>query len=305
MAADFPSVFAAVLHYGVKPDGSARALLKETLDSLLKMTYPHVTLAVVDNGSTDGSLEMVREEYPGVLLIANGANLGVGEGYNVGLREGLKRGADWVFLLNNDIFAGPDMLSAMIEAGMSDPKIGILGPKTYFSAEPTTFWYAGGRVNFFTGVVSHRGIRELDRGQYDPTEDTGYVNGCAMLIRRSVIDAIGFMDHAFHPAYGEDADFSLRALRAGFRLVYVGEAKLWHRVSASSGGGATPLKTTLKTEHNFLLLRRYARWYHWLTIPWCVGAVALVFILRELLQGNFRIVAALGKGIVSIFRKAS
>ncbi len=305
MAAEFPSVFAAVLHYGVNPDGSARTLLKETLDSLLKMTYTRVTIAVVDNGSTDGSLEMMCKEYPGVRLIENGANLGVGEGYNVGLREGVRCGADWVFLLNNDIIADPAMLSKMVEAGERDPKIGILGPKTYFSTEPTTFWYAGGKVNFFTGVISHRGIREVDRGQFDRTEDTGYVNGCAMLIRRSVIEAVGYLDKAFHPAYGEDADYSLRTLRAGFRLVYVPEAKLWHRVSASSGGGATPLKTRLKVEHNFLILRRYASWYHWLTIPWCLGALAVVFVVRELFRGNFRILGALGTGILSIFRKTT
>jgi GT2 family glycosyltransferase len=145
-AAESPSVFAAVLHYGVNPDGSARALLRETLDSLLKMNYPRITLAVVDNGSADGSREMVRREYPGIELIENGANLGVGEGYNVGLREGARRGADWVLLLNNDIIADPGMLSKMIDAGLADPKIGILGPKTYFHSEPATFWYAGRRT---------------------------------------------------------------------------------------------------------------------------------------------------------------
>jgi GT2 family glycosyltransferase len=304
MSAASPSVFAAVLHYGVNPDGSARTLLRDTLDSLLKMTYPRLTLAVVDNGSTDGSQELVRTEYGRVRLIENGANLGVGEGYNVGLREGVRAGADWIFLLNNDIVADPGLLSRMVDAALADPRVGILGPKTYFFSAPDTFWYAGGRVNLFTGVISHRGIREVDRGQYNRVEDTGYVNGCAMLISRSVVDAVGYMDPAFHPAYGEDADYSLRALRAGFRLLYVPEAKLWHRVSASSGGGATPLKTRLKVEHNFLLLRRYARWYHGLTIPWCVGGATIVFVVGELLQGNVGIVAALFKGFFSILRKA-
>lgn len=303
MSAEFPSVYAAVLHYGVNPDGSSRTLLRETLDSLLAMDYPRMDVAVVDNGSTDGSREMVRRNYPGATLIENGSNLGVSEGYNVGLREGLRRGADWVLLLNNDIVADKEMLSRMIDEGRRDPKIGILGPKTYFHDEPTTFWYAGGKVNFFTGIISHRGIREKDRGQYDRTEETGYVNGCAMLIRRQVIDKVGLLDSAFSPAYSEDADYSIRAARAGFSLVYVPGAKLWHRVSASSGGGATPMKTRLKVEHNFLVIRRYARWYHWLTIPWCIGAGAFVFVVRELLRGNTGAVGALFDGFRSIFRK--
>jgi GT2 family glycosyltransferase len=303
MATAAPRVLAAVLHYGSRPDGGSRELLASTLDSLLAMDAPGMTLAVVDNGSTDGGRELVRERYPSVVLIENGENLGVAEGYNAGIRAGLARGADWVLLLNNDIAADPGMLSALLAAAKDDPAAGILGPKTYFHDAPRTLWYAGGKVNLFTGIIAHRGIRETDRGQYDAIGETGYVNGCAMLIRRSVIDRIGLLDPAFHPAYAEDADYSMRARRAGFKLLYVPTAMLWHRVSSSSGGGATPFKTRLKAAHNFLVIRRYARWYHWLTIPWCAGATATAFVARELLRGNFAIVGALVDGLASAFRR--
>ena len=299
-----PTIFAAVLHYGTRPDGGTVELLTETLDSLRAMDAPGMTLAVVDNGSTDGALGVVRSRYPEVVVIENGANLGVAEGYNAGLRAGMERGADWLLLLNNDIIADRGMLRAMLEAAGTDPSVGILGPKTYFYDTPGTFWYAGGRVNLWTGIISHRGIRETDRGQYDAVEETGYVNGCAMLIRRSVIERVGYLDTVFRPAYAEDADYSLRARRAGFRLLYVGSARLTHRVSSSSGGGATPFKTRLKARHNFLVIRRYARWYHWLTIPWCAGAKAVAFVAGELLKGNFHIVRALFEGLFGASRKA-
>ncbi len=300
-----PLVCAAVLHCGLNPDGSAKQLLRDTLDSLIRMTYPNTKLIVVDNGSTDGSQDMMREDYPGVELIENGENLGVMEGYNVGLRYGLQCKADWVLLLNNDIVVDPEMLTQMINVGVKDTKVGILGPKTYFYSEPNKFWYAGGKVNFFTGVISHRGIREIDQGQYDVTEETDYVNGCAMLIRREVIEAIGFLDMIFHPMYSEDADYSLRAHNAGYKLMYVPAAKLWHRVSAFSGGGTTPLKTRYKVEHNFIVLKRYARWYHWLTIPWCVGGITVLFVLKELKGGNFRVIEGLFRGIFLAIHKRS
>jgi GT2 family glycosyltransferase len=85
--------------------------------------------------------------------------------------------------------------------------------------------------------------------------------------------------------------------------LYVPTARLWHRVSSSSGGGATPFKTRLKAAHNFLVIRRYARWYHWLTIPWCAGATAIVFVARELLKGNVAIVGALFDGLWSVLRR--
>lgn len=303
MADSPPLVFAAVLHCGIRSDDTAKSLLKATLDSLLAMSYQNMALAVVDNGSTDGSQAMMKERYPGVTLIENCVNLGVMEGYNVGLREGMRRGADWILLLNNDIIVDPRMLSKMVEAGESDRRIGIVGPKMYFHDTPNSFWYAGGNVNFFSGIISHRGIREIDRGQYDRTEDTGYVNGCAMLIRLDVVSQIGFLDPIFSPMYSEDADYSLRAQRAGFRLVYAPEAVLWHKVSAFSGGGATAHKTSLKVQHNFIVLKRYARWYHWLTIPWCVGFATLMFIVKELAKGNFYIVGALFRGIVGAAAK--
>ncbi len=260
------------------------------------MTYPNFKVAVIDNGSIDGSQAMVRSEFPDIELIENHQNLGVSQGYNVGLKRGVEGGADWVFLLNNDIRAHPDVLTAMMNVAETDSRIGILAPKIYYDSQPETLWYSGGKINFFTGMISHRGIREKDHGQYDEVEDTEYITGCAMLIKREVVEQVGLLDDVFSPMYSEDADYSIRARRADYRLVYVPGAKLWHKVSASTGGGLTPLKTTLRVQHNFLVMKRYARWYHWITIPWCIAAITIVFLARELIKGNVKVIAALFRG---------
>lgn len=275
---------------------NGKSLLLETLASVQQMTYPNFKIIVVDNGSNDGSQADVRRQYPQALLLENGKNLGFGEGNNVGMRYAIAHGADWVFLLNNDILVDSNLLSCLMKTAAGDTRIGILAPKIYYQSQPEKLWYAGGRVNFFTGVISHRGLRENDRGQYDQITDTEYVTGCAMLIRRAVLEQVGEFDPAYYPIYCEDADLSERARRAGYRLVYVPQATLWHKVSAFSGGGLTPFKTKLKVEHNLIFFRRYARWYHWLTIPWCIAALSLVFVGKELLKGNFGIIAALLRG---------
>lgn len=260
------------------------------------MTYPNFTVAVVDNGSTDGSEAVVRDRYPGITLIENGRNLGFGEGNNVGMRHALSKGAPWVLLLNNDIVVAPEMLSEMMNVAGSAPSIGMLAPKIYYHSLPDTFWYAGGEVNYWTGIVSHRGVGRRDAGQFDRVEDTEYITGCAMLIRSRALEQVGLFDPVFYPAYAEDADLSTRVARAGYRLVYVPAAKLWHKVSAFSGGGTSPLKTRLKVEHNLIYFKRYARWYHWTTIPWCVGALAAVFVVKQLARGNIGVVGALVHG---------
>ena len=299
MKAESPLVYCLVLNL------NGRELLRETLDSVQRMTYPNFRVIAIDNGSSDGSQEMVRSGYPAVTLIENGTNLGFGEGNNVGMRYALQQGARWIFLLNNDIAVDANLLTELMDDAMSEQNVGILGPKIYYHAEPNTLWYAGGRINYFAGVISHRGVRQEDRGRYDAAGDTEYVTGCAFLVRREVLEKVGLFDPVYHPAYSEDADLSVRAQRAGYRLRYVPKAKLWHKVSSSSGGGMTPMKTRLKVEHNLIFFRRYARWYHWLTIPWCVGGIAVVFVVRELLKGNFRIVGALAGGFVQALKRVA
>jgi GT2 family glycosyltransferase len=290
MSTNSPLVYCVVLNL------NGRVLLLETLESVCRMTYPNFRVIVVDNGSTDGSQDAVRTHHPSLELIENGVNLGFGEGNNVGMRYALNRGAEWVFLLNNDIAVDPAMLTELMQRAQSDDRIGILSPKIYYHSESKKIWYAGGSVHYFTGIISHRGLRELDLGQYDSVEDTQYITGCAFLVHRRVLTTVGMFDRIYYPIYSEDADLSVRAQRAGFRLVYVPQAKLWHKVSAFSGGGLTPFKTKLKVEHNLIFFKRYARWYHWLTIPWCVGAMAIAFVTKQLLKGNFGVVGSLFSG---------
>ncbi|MCK5571866.1 MAG: glycosyltransferase family 2 protein [Bacteroidetes bacterium] len=292
-----PLVYCVILNL------NGRTLLLETLDSVRELTYPNFRVVVADNGSTDGSLEAVRELHPDVEIVENGTNLGFGEGNNAGIRHAGGRGSEWIFLLNNDIIVDKDLLTEMMRVGVTDQTIGMLCPKIYYADEPRKLWYAGGRVNFWTGRVSHRGIRKMDSGHYDRVEETDYVTGCAMLIRSSALDAVGLFDPVYYPIYAEDADLSARFRQAGYRLVYVPSGRLWHKVSAFSGGGLTPFKTRLKVEHNLIFFRRYAKWYHWLTMPLFVAAGALAFTGRELARGNGKVVAALFGGFAGAIAK--
>lgn len=295
----------ASLIYGIILNFNGKEFLLETLSSVKQIIYPNFKPIVVDNGSTDGSQAAVREHFPEIILLENEKNLGFGEGNNVGIRYALQHGAEWVLLLNNDISVAPDLLTHMMAVANTDAKIGILGPKIYYHDQPETIWFAGACINYWTGLTAHRGIRETDRGQYDRVADSDYVTGCTMLIRREALQRVGMFDPIYFPAYSEDADLCVRAARAGYRLIYVPQAKVWHKVSASSGGGTTPFKTKLKVQHNLIFFKRYARWYHWLTMPWCIAALAFVFLMRELLRGNWRIVWALLRGFFPAPRKAS
>ncbi len=142
----------------------------------------------------------------------------------------------------------------------------MAGPKIYYYNEPERIWFAGGKVEYWKGWVSHIGIREPDNGQYDTPRDVDYLTGCCMLVKREVIERIGKLDESFF-IYGEDADWSLRAARAGYRLRFVPSSVIWHKVSASSGGNLSWFKNWNKLKGELRLMARYAKWYHWVTIP--------------------------------------
>jgi len=145
--------------------------------------------------------------------------------------------------------------------------------------------------------VAHRGIRQRDHGQFDECMDVDYLTACAVLIDTEALRKVGMFDDAYFPSYFEDADLCHRARRAGFRLVYEPAAAAWHRVSSHSGGGTTPLKVTLRLRNQLIFFRRYAAWYHWVTIPFCASFAAAGFVVRCLLEGRWQLVRAVGHGL--------
>jgi len=144
--------------------------------------------------------------------------------------------------------------------------IGITAPKIYYAEPPNRIWYAGGEISFWRGTARHPGIRETDRGQHDRARDVDYASGCALLARREVFEKVGLLDEGY-PAYFEDADLCMRAARAGFRIRYVPGAKVWHRISASTGGQLSRRKIRRKLSSSLRFFGTYSRPYHWLTIP--------------------------------------
>lgn len=282
---------------------------QDTLDclrSLSSIDYPRdrVAVVLVDNGSSDGSVDAVRAGFPGVRIVANETNERFARANNQGIAIARNDGADFVLLLNNDTEVANDFLSRLVEAAASDDRIGMVGAKIYFHSSPDVLWYAGGVVSLWRGLIAHEGIRRRDRGQYDARRDTGYVTACCVLASRACVEAIGGLDDGYF-IYGEDADWSQRARAAGFRVVFEPRARLWHKVSSSSGGkdvagGLTPFKIYHKTRSMFRFFKRHARWYHWTTIPFFMAGSFVRAAVLMAVAGNW---AGVRTMVTSLFRK--
>jgi GT2 family glycosyltransferase len=222
---------------------------------------------VVDNGSQE---ILTLEDGENVRLIRLETNTGFTGGYNQGLKVALENGTDYVLIVNNDTLLDPSLITNLFNALEADTKAGTAIPKIYFAKGHEfhkdryqknelgkIFWYAGGYFDWANIKSVHRGVDEVDHGQYDTTEETAFATGCCLLIKREVLEKVGLFDEKFF-LYYEDADLSMRVTNAGYTIKYVPKAFMYHLNASSSGGAGNALQDYFITRNQMLFGMRYA-----------------------------------------------
>ncbi len=248
----------------------------QTVNQIKKLKSLQVKIIIIDNGSKyniKNKISRLRRDFSGQAkfkLIQNKENLGFAEGNNVGIKYALKNGSDYVLLLNNDTLVDKNLLIRLIKVIEGDQKIGIVSPKIYFAPgyefhksrykseeRGKVIWYAGGKLDRQNTLASHRGVDEVDSGQYNQTRETDFATGCCMLIRKDVFDKVGFFDQNYF-LYWEDIDFCQRTKKAGFKVIYHPQAILWHKNASSSGGAGEKTSVYYQTRNRMLFAFKYA-----------------------------------------------
>ncbi len=213
------------------PNWNGLDFLAECLDSLGRQTQDH-QIVVVDNGSTDGSKELVSNKYPDVHLIALERNHGFAGGVNAGIRYALEQKADYIALFNNDAVAEPNWLAELVKTLKDHPEAGIVTSKiTHFKENKLD---STGDFYSTWGLPFPRGRDEVDEGQYDDEKVIFAASGGASLYRADMLAKIGLFDERFF-AYFEDVDLSFRAQLAGWKVRYEPKAVARHHIGGTSG----------------------------------------------------------------------
>lgn len=256
-----PHVAIVVLSWNGREDTRA------CLHSLLALEYPRFDVLVVDNGSDDGSPDMVRAEFPSVHLVANPTNQGYAAGNNQGMRWALDRHADLVWLLNNDVVVEPHSLTELVRV-LHEERIGIVGPVIHRIHQPGRA-DVGGRFDFWTGYAHVLLWEPAYEGQ--DTLDVDYVWGCSLLVRATVLRAVGLFDPRW-VAYFEDADLCLRARAQGWRTVTALGVHVHHHI-ARSGNKVYLWQVWMRLRNYVLFYARYAR-----PVQWPSLALAFAFV---------------------------
>jgi GT2 family glycosyltransferase len=288
--ANLPGVGVVILNY------NGRSLADRCIRSVLKSAYTNKEIILVDNASTDGSVEYLRVAFPGLVVLRNSENLGVAGGRNRGFREAIRRRCDYVLSLDNDARIDGQLIDELVKVAESDPHIGVVGPKTYADDDSRTIQCAGGRITYTQNICAQRGLGEADRGQYDKIEDVDYFPGFGFMARRDVFEKLNFVDENFIGYGHEDSDFCVRATQLGYRVVYVPKALLWHRGS-STIGRYSPRKKYLEAVNSAYFVRKYGTLKDRMKYAFFAGFGLIYALAVQSLRGNHRAVFAKARGI--------
>ncbi len=230
----------------------------EFLASTRKLNYSNYEILVCDMASEVDPTAMISAgNYPKTKVLLSKKNLGFAGGNNWGMRQAK---GDFIFIVNNDTEVTPDLLNALLQPFFDDAAIGVSSPKIKFFYQPSTIQYAGfNPMNHYTGRTSTVGEMETDNGQYDTAGPTSGAHGCAMMVKKEVIQKVGMFPEKFF-LYYEEWDWSARIVKAGYKIWYTAGATIYHKESVSVGK-KNPMKVFYHTRNRILYMRRNTRWY--------------------------------------------
>jgi len=291
-----PKVVIVILNH------NGKLLAERCLQSVMNSRYANKEVILVDNASTDGSVEYLRGIFPEVRILENVENLGVAGGRNRGFREAARSDTDYILSLDNDARIDSHFIEELLTVAESDERIGVVGPKAYSDDDSGTIQCAGGCITYTQNVCAQRGLGQIDHGQYDRLEDVEYFPGFGFMARQEVFESLMFLDETFYGYGHEDTDFCVRAARLGYRVVYVPRAVMWHRRSATIGG-YSPRKKYLEAVNSAYFVRKYGTPRDCLKYAFFAGFGLVYALVVQSLRGNQKAVFAKAQGIWDGLRK--
>lgn len=231
----------------------------ECVKSIEKNYTGECTIVVVDNKSTDNSKQVLKENESRYKLILNEVNNGFAHGNNIGIKWALSQGFRYIMLLNNDTLVTEQSIEKMISVIKKRKNVGVVSPRIMYYPNKENIWFDGGRIDWFKFIAIHKNmnknIRSIEKTK-ENEELVDFITGCCMLLRREVIDLIGFIPEEYFMYY-EDVDYCIKIKEAGYELLSVKDSIIYHKVSSASGGENSPFSIKWGTRNRIIFMNKY------------------------------------------------
>lgn len=253
----------------------------DCIRTIKKQTYTNYEIIVVDSGSTDNSILVLKEEFEDVVILEQKENVGVVAGNNIGMKYAFEHECEFVLLMNNDVELRDDMVEQMVKRADANT---VIVPKIYFYPGKV-IWMCGGIMDWKKGEARHIGIGEEDKGQYDKEAFITYSPTCAMLIHRDVVNRIGYEDENYF-MYFDDTDYCAQMVDNDIQILYVPKAVMWHKVSSSSGGVTSRTFSYYNFRNQFYFLKKYKLKCSVWTRLYAVSKIWMRYILSPIRNKN-------------------
>jgi len=265
------------------------------IESLLRQTPSIPEIIVVDNGSTDESVEILQNNAYPFELITSKENLGFSQGYNLGIKHALSQGADVVLIINNDTTLAPNALSIL--SNHMNNGIGAIAPLIFYDAEPEKIWAAGGKINPLLLEKRDTFAGKSINADLSSIVEQDFIPACILLIPSTTFQIVGFFDEKFY-LYYEDIDFSYRMKKAGLKMLIITSAHAWHKVAISSGGKDSPNERYWMARSSVRYFSKHAHGLQFLFIILFRCGSALRTTLKLLLSKKYQSITWYWRGIL-------
>ena len=301
------------------------ALTDDTLQSLYQTSYQDYDIICVDNASTDDSLNQLKTNHAGIIILTCDQNTGFTGGNNKGMQYALDHGYAYTLLLNNDVAVESDFLEPLVQALDANKNLGAVQPLIYFHHDRTLIWNAGSTYNKWLGVTKTIGYNKKDADQKEryktkkyqteryqkqgdtknnqPIQNIDWITGCAFMVKTDVLKKVGLLYEPFF-IYYEDVDLSFRIKNAGYDLGYVSASVIYHIAGMShkstkktAEGYVSPKVHYLNARNHIWLLKKYTNLLHAPTVILYQSIYYLSVTGYFIIRGRWQKIKALYKGI--------
>jgi len=273
-------------------------LTLDCIKSIKNSNYDNTEIILINQISTKDSENKFKSEFPELTFISTERNIGFASACNLGIRKALEGKAEIICLLNNDTIVLPDTFLNLMRGFSLSGDVGIVGPKIMYYDKKDKVWFGGGKLLLNKGAKTvHLDMNQLESESNNNIKEVDFITGCALMFKREVLEKVGLLDERYF-AYFEEVDFCYRVKKAGYKILYIPQSRLYHKVSSTTKKYFSGLINYYKFRNRLYFLKKHLPLGRFLILLPIVIYYSIKEIFISIIKGRFKDIISIPLGII-------